>query len=241
MKKPLILVAASGLAREVMVAVKTGSAYDIAGVVDDNVAIHGTLIDGVPILGGIEVALDHPGADLVVCAGSGRSRERVVGRLADMGVENERFGAVIDSSAVVPGNCLIGAGTVLLARVVLTADVTVGEHVVVMPGVVMTHDDMVGDFATLCAGVVLGGDVHVGARAFLGMNSSVRQNVRVGRDSTLGMGSALVCDLPETQTWAGVPARPLKARYGAPREAANGREERADRPSADRLIERTRT
>jgi acetyltransferase-like isoleucine patch superfamily enzyme len=100
---------------------------------------------------------------------------------------------------------------------------------------------LVGDYTTLCAGVVLGGGVHVGTRAYLGMNSSVRQNLMVGRDSTLGMGSALVRDLPELQTWAGVPARPLIDRYGAPREAANGREGRADRPCADRLIERTRT
>lgn len=241
MTKPLILVAASGLAREVMVAVQGGSTYGIAGVVDDNVALRGTSIDGARILGGIEVALDHPEADLVVCVGSGRSREMVVRRLTEMGVGAERFGTVVDAGAMVPGNCRIGSGSVLLARVVLTADVTVGKHAVVMPGVVMTHDDMIGDYATLCAGVVLGGGVHVGARAYLGMNASVRQNLMVGRDSTLGMGAALVRDLPELQTWGGVPARPLMDRNGARLEAANGHDTRVDRPSADRLIERTRT
>ena len=105
----------------------------------------------------------------------------------------------------------------------------------------MTHDDIIGDYATLCAGVVLGGGVHVGARAYLGMNASVRQDLMVGRDSTLGMGSALVRDLPELQTWAGVPAGPLKDRYGAALETARGHDTRVDRPSADRLIERTRT
>jgi len=225
----------------VMVAVHGGGTYHVVGVVDDDVALHGTSIDGVPILGGIQVAADHPEAELIVCIGSGRSRELVVRRLMDLGVGTERYGTVVESSAVIPGNCRIGVGSVLLARVVLTADVTVGKHVVVMPGVVMTHDDVVGDYATLCAGVVLGGGVHVGERAYLGMNTSVRQNLMVGSDSTLGMGSALVRDLPEMQTWAGVPARPLSDRDGAPRRAANGHEGLVDRPWADRLIERTRT
>ena len=110
-----------------------------------------------------------------------------------------------------------------------------------MPGVVMTHDDVVDDYATLCAGAVLGGGVHVGRGAYIGMNSSVRQNVRIGDDSTLGMGSALLGDLPQRQTWAGVPAHALTDQSRAPKNAVNGQEQRVDRPSADRLIGRTRS
>jgi len=225
----------------VMVAVRTGDEYEVAGLLDDDVSLHGKVVGGVRVLGGIDVALDHPEADLVVCVGSGRGRGTLVCRLADMGVDEKRFGKVVDPSAMVPANCLIGAGTILLARVVLTADVTVGRHVVAMPGVVMTHDDVVGDYATLCAGVVLGGGVHVGPRAYIGMNASVRQNVRVGDDSTLGMGSALVGDLPERQTWVGVPAHALMDQSRTPAKAVNGQEQRVDRPSVDRLIERTRS
>lgn len=209
MKKPLILVAASGLAREVMVAAHAGTEYTVAGVVDDNVALHGKSVGGAPVLGGIEIAVEHPEAEMVVCVGSGEGRERVVGRLAELGVGDDRFGTIVDPTAVVPGNCVLGVGTVLLARVVLTADVAVGRHVVAMPGVVMTHDDMVDDYATLSAAVVLGGGVHVGRRAYLGMNSSVRQNLQIGCDSTLGMGSVLLQDLPAAATWAGIPACPL--------------------------------
>ena len=55
------------------------------------------------MLGGIEVAVDHPEADLVVCVGSGPVRELVVRRLAGLGVGDERFATVVDPSAVVPG------------------------------------------------------------------------------------------------------------------------------------------
>jgi acyl-[acyl carrier protein]--UDP-N-acetylglucosamine O-acyltransferase len=91
----------------------------------------------------------------------------------------------------------------------MTASVTVGRHVVAMPQATMTHDNTVDDFATLCAGVSLGGFVTVGRAAYLGMNSCVRQNVTVGAETTLGMGAALLSDLPDGQTWAGVPARAM--------------------------------
>jgi acyl-[acyl carrier protein]--UDP-N-acetylglucosamine O-acyltransferase len=78
-----------------------------------------------------------------------------------------------------------------------------------MPNVTVTHDDVVGDYATLCAGVSLAGGVRVGEAAYLGANASVRQHLRVGDDSTLGMGASLLSDLPDGETWAGVPARRL--------------------------------
>ena len=185
----------------------------VVGFVDDDVTLHGTAIDGVPVLGSIEAAMEHPMAGLVVCAGSGRARSAIVARLAEHGVEDARYSRVIDPGVRPPPSCTVGNGTILLAGTVLTSDVTVGRHVVAMPNVVLTHDDTVEDYATLCAGVALGGNVHVGRGAYLGMNASVRQGLRIGTDATLGMGSALLRDLPDGERWAGVPARMLTNKW----------------------------
>ena len=88
----------------------------------------------------------------------------------------------------------------------LTASVTLGSHVVAMPGVTFTHDDVVADFATLAAGTSLGGGVRVGRGAYLGMNSSVREQTSIGSYATIGMGAAVLSDVPEGETWVGVPA-----------------------------------
>lgn len=207
--KPLLLVAASGLAREVLTILRATDDHAVLGVLDDDIALHGTSFDGLPVLGGLDAAANHSEADFVVCAGSGQARSAIVHRLSQQGIDNARYATVIDPSVRVPVNCEVGAGSILLAQTVLTADVTVGRHVVAMPHVVLTHDNTVDDYATVCAGVTLGGHVTVGSRAYLGMNSSVRQGLRVGDDAILGMGSVLLTDLPAGEVWAGVPAHSL--------------------------------
>ncbi len=211
MTSPIILVAASGLAREAAsICRHTGrDAGQVLGYIDDDPAKAGTTIDGLPVLGDLTSVTEHPGAQLVVCAGKGASRRAIVGRLAELGVTPDRYAAVIDPSVHVPASCSVGAGSILLGGTVLTADVQVGRHVVCMPNVVLTHDDVVADFATLAAGVVLGGTVHVGEGAYIGMNASVREQRHVGAEAILGMGSVLLADQPAGTIWAGVPARDL--------------------------------
>lgn len=211
MTPPLLFVAASGLAREAAAACRRPG-WDggrLLGYLDDDPAKAGTTIDGMPVLGGVELATEYPDAQFVVCAGKGSSRRAIVARLSSLGVGPDRYASVIDPSVHVPSNCTVGAGSILLSGTALTADVRVGSHVVCMPHVVLTHDDVLADFVTLAAGVVLGGSVHVGEAAYIGMNASVREQRRVGAEATLGMGSVLVTDQPAGTIWAGVPARNL--------------------------------
>lgn len=203
----VLLVAASGLAREVISADLPG--LRVVGILDDNPALHGTRVAGVEVRGSIDLAAEAD-ASLLICAGPGSGRRSIAARLARLDVAEDRFATAVDASVRVPPSCAIGSGSILLAGVVLTADVRIGRHVVVMPNVTLTHDDVLDDFATLAAGVSLGGTVQIGAAAYIGMNASVRQGVRVGTDATLGMGAVLLSDLPANAVWAGNPAAELR-------------------------------
>lgn len=205
--RPLILVGASGLAREVLAVVRSAGGSGVVGVVDD--APSAGDLDGVPVLGGLDALAGRPDTDVLVCVGRGAARAALVERLRGLGVGARRYATVVHPAVTVPAGCAVGPGSILLAGVVLTTAVSVGAHVVLMPHVTLTHDDRVEDFATLAAGVSLGGGVVVGPRAYLGMNACVRERVRVGAGATLGMGAALLTDLPDGETWAGVPAEPL--------------------------------
>ncbi|MET0931942.1 MAG: acetyltransferase [Aeromicrobium sp.] len=205
----LILIGAGGLAREVAAAADSGHRHRILGIVDDDPALHGRSIHGRPVLGGIDQVLWDRSSRLVICTGQGRTRRRIVEQLAAHDIGISRFATIVHPSVHVPPSCFVGVGSVLLAQVALTADARIGRHVVVMPNATITHDDVIGDYATLCAGVSLAGNVTIGQGAYLGADASVRQHLRVGNDSTLGMGSTLLDDLPDGETWAGVPACPV--------------------------------
>lgn len=206
----LILIPANGLAREVLAMVRSSGQYDVVGVLDDDQEMAGVTVDGTPVLGTVDAAPKYTQALVLVCSTSGRSRKRLVERLTAMGVHEARYATAIDPSVQCPEGCQIGRGSILLKNVSLTASVTVGSHVVAMPSVTLAHDDDVADFATLAAGVSLGGGVRIGRAAYLGMNSSVRERTSIGDYATVGMGAAVLSNVPEGETWVGVPAHAIE-------------------------------
>ena len=206
----LVLVGASGLAREATAVAVLVQHDGPVQVVDDDPARWGTLHGLAPVLGGVDLVAGLVDHEVVLTLGKGRLRRRVATRLAMVGLDASRYATLLHPRLVLPGSCHIGPGSIALDGVVLTADVEVGDHVVLMPHVTLTHGCTVADFATLCAGVSLGGDVEVGEAAYIGMNASVREGVRIGADATVGMGSVVLDDVPAGETWVGVPARPIR-------------------------------
>ncbi len=208
MSAPLLLVAASGLAREVL-SVCEATGREVVGILDDSPAKAGAQLGSTTVLGPLERVRDHPDAQLLLCAGKGSVRRDLASRLAALGVGDGRYATVVDPSVRVPSSCSVGVGTILLGGVVLTADVRVGRHVVCMPHVTLTHDDDLADYVTLTTGVSLGGGVTVGEAAYIGMNASVREQRTVGAGCVLGMGAVLIADQPPGTVFAGVPARAI--------------------------------
>lgn len=208
----LVVLGASGLAREALAVVRESGSHTPIAVLDDRAGQIGSTFDGVPVTGRVATLGAYPQAEVLICVGSGIARESIVDWLAQTGVRGIRFATVVDPSVRNPAGCAIGRGSILLANVSITAAARIGEHVVVMPGVTITHDDVVDDFATLAAGVALGGAVTVSRGAYLGMNASIMPGTRVGVRAVVGMAAAVLDDVPDNETWAGVPARPLAAR-----------------------------
>jgi sugar O-acyltransferase (sialic acid O-acetyltransferase NeuD family) len=210
----LVIVGAGGFARETAQAVREAAAagvpWRLLGHLDDDPALHGREVDGVPVLGGSALVRELSGARVLLCTGSPRdpaSRARLARRLA---LPPERYATVVHPAAAVSASSVAGPGSVLLAHCVLTAAVRVGAHVAVMPHTVLTHDDVVEDFATLASGVRLGGGARVATGAYVGAGALVREYVTVGAWSLVGTGSVVLRDVPRGEVWAGAPARRLR-------------------------------
>lgn len=213
--RPLLLVGAGGLAREVLAAVAAVNAgtprWTVLGLLDDNPARHGEVVDGVPVLGPADAVADHPDAQVVICTASTRnqaSRRQIAERLA---LPAERYATVVHPSASVAPGVEVGVGSVLLAFVAVTAPQAIGAHVVVMPHVTITHDDRIADHVTFAARVALAGAVSVGEAAYLGSGALVREGLSIGAGALVGMGAVVLSDVPPFEVWAGTPARRLRA------------------------------
>jgi sugar O-acyltransferase (sialic acid O-acetyltransferase NeuD family) len=209
--RPLLLLGAGGLARETLVAVRAQpDLWRPIGVLDDNPVRHGDDVDGVPVIGATDRVHDYPDAAVVPCVASSERPDARLRLAARLGLLSDRWATIVHPAASIAPGTVLGEGSVVLAGVVVTAPITIGPYLSAMPHVLLTHDDTLGEGVTLAGRATLAGNVTVGDGAYLGQGCLIRQGLTIGTGAVIGMGAVVLSDVPDGQTWAGVPARKLR-------------------------------
>lgn len=181
----------------------------VLGFVDADPALWGKTILGLPVLGGDDQI--RPGMLLVNGVGSvGRParRREIFESLKDKGFA---FLSVVDPTAIVGPEVVIGEGAQILAGAVVQPGAFIGRNSVVNTRASIDHDVTLGAHVHIAPGAVLSGNVTVGDEAHVGTGACVRQGVRIASGAVIGVGAAVVSDVAENSLVAGVPARPLIA------------------------------
>lgn len=210
----LVIFGSGGHAREVHQLVEAINAVqasiDFLGFLDSDPAKHGTLVHGMPVLGGADWLADPERASvhIVVGIGSPAAKRRVVHSLPKG--EASPFLTLIHPRACVGHRVQLGNGCTICAGVQITTDVSVGHHVIVNTGAMLCHDVQVGDYVTIAPSAVLSGAVKVGEGADIGVGCTSIQGKTIGSWSITGAGSVLINDVPENETVVGVPAKSIK-------------------------------
>ena len=192
------VIGAGGHAK-VVIATLHAAGREVAGVLDDDAAKHGTTVLGVPVVGPVERAA---GGEAIVAVGHNAVRKRIVEALPEV-----RWATAVHPSAVVHPSVEVGEGSVVFAGAVVQPDTHLGRHVIVNTGATIDHDGRLAGYVHVAPGTSLAGDVELGEGVFLGIGARVIPGVRIGAWTTVGAGGVVVRDLPGGITAVGVPAR----------------------------------
>lgn len=208
MSRPLLVLGAGGHAR-VLIDALLASGRLIAGIVDCDPQLAGTLLLGVPVLGGDEVVDQFLPCEILLVNGIGsvglpEARTRIFERFTDRGY---RFGTVIHPSAVVAADAEIDEGAQLMAGSVVQSGCRIGSNVIVNTRAAVDHDGTIGDHTHLAPGVTLSGGVRVGSGVHIGTGAILIQGITIGDGCLVAAGAVVVNSLAAGSRVRGVPAR----------------------------------
>ena len=172
--------------------------YPILGILDDRLT-PGTLIMGVPVLGGAAALaeLARRGVKLAVNAVGGigniQTRIKVFKQLADAGFTCP---ALVHPRATVEASAHMSAGVQVFPHAYIGSEAQVGFGVIVNTGAIVSHDCVLGDYTNLSPGAILAGEVKIGPAVLVGMGVTVNLQVSIGANARIGNSAVLKSDLP---------------------------------------------
>lgn len=208
--KPLVIVGAGGLGREVAWLVadinRQRPEWDFIGFVDDGV--QGDTLEGYPVLGPVEHLYDMP-ADIwtVVAIADSRVRMKFIQQIQGQG---RKLATLAHPSVCMSAYVKTGDGSIICAGSVITTNVSLGVAAIINLGCFIGHDTELQDYVSLMPGSNLAGEVRVGEGCYFGLNSCVINRTTVGKWSVIGAGATVIDDIPAYSLAVGVPARVIK-------------------------------
>lgn len=182
------------------------------GYLDDNPALTGQELLGLPVAGVLADLPSIPHDAVVVAIGDNATRRRV---FEDLKAQGECFVVACHPSAVVAADVVVGPGTMICAGAVVNPGSVVGVNVILNTGCTVDHHNRVGDHVHLAPGVHTGGEVTVGDGVFVGIGATIIPGRTIGPWSTIGAASVVTKDIAPGVSAVGMPARVIAHRAHA--------------------------
>ncbi|GAB4490471.1 MAG: NeuD/PglB/VioB family sugar acetyltransferase [Anaerolineales bacterium] len=208
----ILLYGAGGHAKAVLEMIQAIGAFGVAGIVDDNPALTGTSVLGVPVLGtraalpgllerGVLLAANGVGGIINI-----EIRVKLFELLADYGFV---FPILRHPRATVEPSARLEDGVQVFANAYVGSAAVLHERCMVNTGAIVSHDCEIGRYAHLAPGCLLAGHVQVGERALVGMGVTTIIGLKIGEGARVGNGAVLLADVaprqivPAGKVWAG--------------------------------------
>lgn len=139
--------------------------------------------------------------------GENALRSKMVELLKQKGLKQTR---AIHSTAFLSNYANVGLSTMIGPKAVINSGANIGDGVIINSNATVEHDCRIGNFTHIAPGSTLAGNVKVGDFSFIGAGTVIKQGVSIGNNAVIGAGAVVLSDVPDNETWAGVPAKKIK-------------------------------
>lgn len=210
--KKIAIYGAGGFGREVKMLIdqindKTPT-YEFIGFFDDG-ATTGSVVNGFPVLGGMEELNSY--ADeigLVYAVGNPATKKKLVDSLTSSNVTLPTL--VHPSVYVGRDDVTLGEGSIICTGCIITVNIKIGSHVILNLGCTVGHDTVIEDYASFMPGVNISGEVLIKEGVYAGTGAKIINQLEVGLYTVIGAGAVVSKTLPDYCTAVGIPAKPIK-------------------------------
>jgi sugar O-acyltransferase (sialic acid O-acetyltransferase NeuD family) len=209
--KHILIYGAGGHAKAVMEMVQALGAFQIAGIVDDNVQ-PGAQVLGIPVLGTRKVIPQLIQRGL-------RQAANGVGGIIDINIRvtlfelmeesGLAFPALVHPRASVEPSAAVAEGVQVFANAYVGSTVHLHPRCMVNTNAVVSHDCVIGPYTHIAPGALLAGQVQVGGRSLVGMGVTTAIGIKIGNGVRIGNGAVIYGDVPDKsiipagKVWAG--------------------------------------
>jgi sugar O-acyltransferase (sialic acid O-acetyltransferase NeuD family) len=145
--------------------------------------------------------------DVFPAIGDNKLREIIISTMKESGLKQTRC---VHISSALSNYATVGLSSMVGPNAVINSGVIVGNGVIINSNATVEHDCFIEDYCHVAPGAILAGNVKVGKSTFIGAGATIKQGVTIGKNVTIGAGSVVLKDIPDNETWAGVPAKKLK-------------------------------
>ena len=188
MKKRLTLIGTKEFSEQIIsFANKTGD-FEFVGYFDDLIE-KGTIINGKPVLGIVEDAIDlyNDGVFDCIFIGIGYTRFDLREHYFNLLKGSVPFANIILKSTKIASNVQLGEGVFVGGESIIDRNAIIGDNVFIHGGTTIGHDNNVGSHTYISGRFNTAGFVTIGERCFFGICSCVSDHITICDDVWIGL------------------------------------------------------
>ena len=211
--KNIAIFGAGGFGREVKTIIdkinnENPNTYNFLGFYDDGFE-KGTIINGYPILGGIdELNNENNLLSLVISIGDPKIKLKIINSIQNPNID---FPTIIHPNASISNDYVeIGEGSIICEGTIITCNIKIGKFVILNLMCTVGHDTIIDDYCAFMPSVNISGEVHIHNAVYVGTGAKIINLLEIGENTIIGAGAVVSKSIPANCTAVGIPAKPIK-------------------------------